>query len=318
MSELFLHTLRGVVPIFLVILLGMALARLGFFSDATKNDLTRLVFYVGTPCLIFRQIAASDLRKLVDPKYIVFLVCIVLAEIVLMWGLTFFVRDPKKRGAMIQLAYRSNFAIVGMPIAESLLSPTGVALTAVSLSFTIIIFNITAVIILSYYGAGERRFKPLLLGILKNPLIIAVLLGVIASLTGLVPPPGGILHKSLQNLGTIASSVGLLIIGASITFRGLSEDRFYIFYAVFLRAVVSPLFVLGVAILFGFRGDALSVLAVMSATPSAVNCFVMAKKMGVSENISAFGVSFTSLASLVSIFVSIFLLGATGLAPLNF
>lgn len=314
MLDVFLYTLKGVVPIFLVIFLGILLSRLGFFGEKTKDDLVKLVFYVGTPCLIFRQIASADLKSTVNPRFLIFLVSIILLEILLMWGLCFFIRDPKKKGAILQLAYRSNFAIIGMPLAENLLGAEGVALTAVALSFTIMVYNVSAVILLSYYGGGERRLRPVLLGILKNPLIIAVALGAVASLVGLPMPTDSIHYKTLQNLGTIASSLGLLVIGASITLRGLAEDRFYILYSVLLRCVVSPLFILGTAILLGFRGDALMVLAVMSATPAAVNCFVMAKKMGVSGNISAFGISFTSLFSLFSVFFAVFILKITQLA----
>lgn len=314
MLDVFLYTLKGVVPIFLVIFVGILLNRLHFFSETTKSDMIRLVFYVGTPCLIFRQISTADLHSVVSPKFLVFLVLAILAEILLMWALCFFIRDPKKKGAVLQLSYRSNFAIIGMPLAESLLSAEGVAMTAVALSFTIIVYNVTAVILLSYYGGSERKLKPVLLGIVKNPLIIAVVLGLIASLIKLPMGTGSIQYKTLQTLGTIASSMGLLVIGASVTLRGLREDRFYIFYSVFLRCIVAPAFILGSAILLGFRGDALSVLAIMSATPSAVNCFVMAKKMGVSGNISAFGISFSSLFSLFSVFASIFILKIAGVA----
>ena len=314
MLDVFLYTLNGVVPIFLVIFLGILLARLGFFPSEVKSKLVSLVFYVGTPALIFRQIASADLRAAVSPRYLLFLVLIMLVQIPLMWLLCFFIRDPKRKGAVIQLSYRSNVAIVGLPLAERLMSPEGVTLTALSLSFTIIIFNTSAVILLSYYGGGERKLKPVFLSVVKNPLIISVIFGVLASLAGL-PMENGTIHvETLRSLGSIASSLGLLVIGASITLRGFTAERFCILYAVLLRCAVSPLFILGSAILLGFRGEVLITLAIFSATPSAVNCYVMAKKMGVSGTISAFGISFSSLFSLLSVFLSIFILKTTGLA----
>lgn len=314
MEQVFFYTLNGVLPIFLVIFLGVFLHRLGFFSPTVKSELTKLVFYVGTPCLIFRQIASTDLRAVVDIPFLVFLVSCIPALILVQWAICFFIRDPKKKGAVLQLGFRSNCAIVGMPLAINLMSGEGVALTAFALSATIILYNVSAVVLLSYYGGSERRLRPVLINILKNPLLISVVLGVIASLLGLPMDKGAFHYKALENLGTIASSIGLLIIGASISLRGLREDKGLIFYSVFLRCVFSPLCILGSAILLGFRGDALLALVIVSATPSAINSYVMAKQMGVSENISAFGISFTSLFSLVSIFASVFILKASGLA----
>ena len=314
MEQVFFYTLNGVLPIFLVIFLGVFLHRLGFFSPTVKSELTKLVFYVGTPCLIFRQIASTDLRAVVDLPFLVFLVSAIPALILLQWAVCFFIRDPKKKGAVLQLGFRSNCAIVGMPLAINLMSAEGVALTAFALSATIILYNVSAVIILSYYGGSERRLRPVLLNVLKNPLLISVVLGVIASLAGLPMDSGAFHYKALENLGTIASSIGLLIIGASITLKGFTDDRGLIFFSVFLRCVFSPICIIGTAILLGFRGDALLALVIVSATPSAINSYVMAKQMGVSESISAFGISFTSLFSLVSIFASVFILKASGLA----
>ena len=314
MLDVFLYTLNGVLPVFLIIFLGIPLARLGFFPEQVRDKLVSLVFYVGTPALIFRQLASSDLSAVASPRYLTFLLLIIPAEIALMWLLCFFIRDPKKKGAVLQISYRSNIAIVGLPLAEKLMSPEGVALTALSLSLTIIVYNVSAVVLLSYYGGTERRLAPVFLNVIKNPLIISVLLGTAASLLGLPMESGTFYFETLQTLGTTASSIGLLVIGASISFSGLRKDRLCILWSVLLRCFVSPAFIVGAAILFGFRGDALLALAILSATPAAVNCFVMAKKMGVSESISAFGISFTGIASLLSVFLSVFILKASGLA----
>ena len=314
MEQIFFYTLNGVLPIFLVIFLGIFLRRLGFFAPASKAELVKLVFYVGTPCLIFRQIASTDLRAVVDFPFLFFILAIIPALILVQWCLCFFIKDPKKKGAVLQLGFRSNCSIIGLPLAANLMSEEGAALTAFALSATVILFNVFGVIVLSYYGGTERRLRPVLINIAKNPLLISVVLGVIASLLGLPMKNGSFHYEALESLGTIASSIGLLVIGASITMRGLREDRGLILYTVFLRCILAPLFVIGSAILLGFRGDALMTLVIVSATPSAINCYVMAKQMGVSENISAFGISFTSLFSLVGIFTSVFLLKISGLA----
>ena len=157
--DLLLHTANGIVPVFLVIFVGMALNKLKFFSETTKDEIIKLVFYVGTPCLIFSSTAESDLYSVFDGKFILFTIALIIALVFLMILLCFPIKDPRKKGAVVQIAYRSNFAIIGLPIAMNLLSGDAVTLTAVTLSFVIITYNISAVTLLSYYGTSKKSFK---------------------------------------------------------------------------------------------------------------------------------------------------------------
>ncbi len=310
--ELIFETSNAILPVFIVILIGFILNKLHFFSESTKDEMIKLVFYVGTPCLIFDSIASADLSQNLSSAYFLFVAILILVLIALIIALCFFIKDKKKKGAVIQLAYRSNFAIAGMPIAMNLLDSAGVTLTAVTMSMVIILYNITAVMILSYYGSNKPRPSTVVLSVLKNPLIIATVISLLFALLKL--PVFPVVQKSVKTLGSIASSMGLVLIGASITLRGFQEDKIYILFAAFLRNIFAPAFVLTVAALFGYRGNHLLVLAVMSASPSAVNCFPMAKQMGVSAEISAYGISITSILSIFSIFISVYLIQFLGLA----
>lgn len=310
--DLIFETSNAILPVFITILVGFVLNKLHFFSESTKDEIIKLVFYVGTPCLIFDSIASADLSQNLNSAYFLFVAVLILVLIALVIALCFFIKDKKKKGAVIQLAYRSNFAIAGMPIAMNLLDPAGVTLTAVTMSMVIILYNITAVMILSYYGSNKPRPSTVVLGVLKNPLIIATVFSLLFALLKL--PVFPVVQKSVKTLGSIASSMGLVLIGASITLRGFREDKIYILFAAFLRNIFAPAFILTVAALFGYRGNHLLVLAVMSASPAAVNCFPMAKQMGVSAEISAYGISITSILSIFSIFISVYLIQFLGLA----
>lgn len=309
---LFLETVHHILPVFVVIFLGMFLNKLRFFSPQTKDEIVRLVFYVGTPALLFRTIGLADLHQSFEPKLIVFFVCAILLYVALLIGLCTRVKDPSKKAAIIQIGYRSNFAIVGMPLAMNLMAEEGVLMTAIALSFVVIVYNTTAVVLLSYYGKKERNFKSLLLSVIKNPLIIGTLAGLVWSLLKLPMPI--LLDKSLETMGDIASSMGLLVIGATISLNGFQANRNYILTAVFFRNILAPLLFLTAAILLGFRGDYLMITAILSGSPAAVNCFVMAKKMGADPDISAYGVSLTALVSILSIFIAVYGLRLFGLA----
>lgn len=310
--NLFFETVNAITPVFVVMFLGLFLNQIGFFSQITKDEIVKLVYYVGTPALLFHTVAKADLSVALNPSLLVFVLCAILCYVFLLIGICFFIRDPKKKGAVVQIGFRSNFAIAGMPLAMSLMGEKGVLTMAIVLAFVTICYNTTAVILLSYYGNKTQKFSSLMLGVIKNPLIIGTVLGLLVSLFKI--PLSPILNKSLEFAGDIASSLGLLIIGANITLKGFHSNRGYILLAVFFRNILAPVLFLGSAILLGFRGDALIITAILSATPAAVNCFVMAKKLGVDPDISAYGVSLTCLASIASIFVCVYLLKLLGLA----
>ena len=217
------YTINGIVPVFAVIFVGIFLNKLGFFSENTKDEIIKLVFYVGTPCLIFMNIATADIYSCFDFKFEIFAVFLILTLLGLSIIFCSFIKDPSKKGAVVQIAYRSNFAIIGMPLAINLLSPSGVTLTAVTLSFAVVTYNISAVLLLSYYGGVERNIKSMLKGILTNPLIIGTLAGLVFAILKLPVPV--IFSKTLSTLGDIATCMGLIIIGASITINGFKENK---------------------------------------------------------------------------------------------
>ena len=305
------YTANGIIPVFLVIFVGMALQKAGFFSCVTKDEIIKLVFWVGTPCLIFENVSSSDLYAVFDFKFIIFTVSLIVCLLFLQIFLCFWIKDPYKKGAVIQIGFRSNFAIIGMPIAINLLSDTGVSLTAVTLSFVIITYNISAVVLLSCYGTTKKSFKSIFTGISKNPLIIGTVTGLIFALFKI--PVAPVFGKTISIIGDIATSMGLIIIGASISLKGFTSNKACILFSVFLRNFLSPFLFILIGAFAGYRDYHLMILAIISASPAAVNCFVMAKNMGVDSDISAYGVSLTSIISLVSVFVSVYIIKILGL-----
>lgn len=309
---LFFETVNAITPVFMVMFLGVFLNKIRFFSETTKDEIVKLVYYVGTPTLLFHTVAKADLSTSLDGKLLFFVIGAILCYVFLLIGLCRGIRDPRKKGAVIQIGFRSNFAIAGMPLAMSLMDQQGVLTMAITVAFVTICYNVTAVILLSYYGNPSKKKSNLFLDVIKNPLIIGTALGLLVSLCKMPLHP--ILDKSLEFSGDIASSLGLLIIGANITLKGFQANRGYILLSVFFRNVLAPVLYLGSAILLGFRGDALIITSILSATPAAVNCFVMAKKLGVDPDISAYGVSLTALLSIGSVFVCVYLMKLLGLA----
>jgi predicted permease len=147
--------------------------------------------------------------------------------------------------------------------------------------------------------------------IITNPLIIAVVIAVFLNLLDVVLPR--YLLKTISYISDIAIPLALLDIGASITFSSLSNTFSYALIATFLKIIFAPAVFTVIAFLCSFRYSDLVILYVLFASPTAVASYIMAKNMDNNAELAASIVVLTTLGSIVTIFVGIFILKSMGI-----
>ena len=127
----FLYSFNAVAPIFLIVLVGVILKRIGFVNDNFLDISEKLVFKVALPIMLFLEVARGSLSELTDGRLIAFCVITVTASFVIASLLAVFcIRDTTKRGAFVQGMCRSNFAILGVPLADNMFGEAGTTLIA--------------------------------------------------------------------------------------------------------------------------------------------------------------------------------------------
>ena len=152
--------------------------------------------------------------------------------------------------------------------------------------------------------------KKTLSGILRNPLIIGCFLGILCLLSGLcLPSP---VEQAVKNLGNAGSVTTLLALGASFEFSGVAKNRKAIIRCTLHRLVTAPLLAFAAAILLGFRGDALGVILVCLASPTASTAYPMALSCDSDHELTAQLVVITSLLCSFTLFCWIFFLKQLG------
>ncbi len=187
-----------------------------------------------------------------------------------------FVKDRSRRGVVIQGLYRSNFVIIGLPIAESL-AGGDLGPVAMLLAVVIPIFNILAVITLAVFNGKKPGLKEVVLDILKNPLIIGSAAGIAALLAGLrLPAP---LEKVVSQMSGATSPVLLFLLGAFFQFKGMRSHMRELAAVCAGRLVVFPALFLGLAVAIGFHGVELVSLTGVFASSTAIASFTMAQQM---------------------------------------
>ena len=216
-----------------------------------------------------------------------------------------FVHDPRKQGVMVQGIFRTNFAILGIPLMEAMFGQSGMAAVTLALPVVIPLNNVLAVVALASCSGKKPSVKKLLRDILTNPLIVASALGGLLLLLHVQLPT--MLEKVCSQIGGIASPLSLLVLGASLRWQGVKDNRRELCWTVLLKQAVIPFIMLCLAVLLGFRNEELGVMVILFGAPVAVSSYPMAEAMGGDGPLAASQVVLTTIFSMGTLFVLIYL-----------
>ena len=301
-----------VLPLFLCILLGYFLRRIRMVDTPSLNTMNKLCFKVFLPIYLFNNIATTNLSAAFNGKLLAVAYLGVLAQFVLLMLLIpWLEKENPRRGVLIQAMFRSNFALFGLPLALSLCGTEKVGPTSILVGLTVPLFNILAVVSLESFRCGRPSMKKMAKGIVTNPLIIASLLGIAFNLLDFTLPSA--VQKSVNDLGGVATPLSLVALGGSFTVSKVKEYKKQLTIGVLGRLVLSPLLMVSVGILLGFRNELLIPLLIMSGAPTAVSSFPMAQQMDGDGELAAGLVVFTSGFAIFTMFVWIFVLKQMGM-----
>ncbi len=307
----FLMAGQVILPLLILMLLGVFLRKTGLMDVATYKKLNTLIFKVFLPPLIFYNVYKSELEVAFDGKLILFSVLSVLALFfVLVLLVPMLEKDNKRRGAIIQGIFRSNFVIFGVPLTTALMGDAAAGKVAVVVAFVVPLFNFLAVISLEVFRHGKPDIKKILKGIVTNPLILASLLGILTTAIGLKLPR--VLETAVSDVAKIATPLALIVLGASLDFELLKANSIRVLLVTAARLVFVPLVFLGIAILLGFRGVDIAILLSVFASPTAVSSYAMAQQMGADDALAGQIVASTTAFCIFTVFLFVFGLNLIG------
>lgn len=271
--------LTAILPIFLITAVGYASKRFGVIREDEVPRINAVAFKIFMPVMCFYNVYTSDRSSALRPGLMLFTVLAILAVYGLSLGYaTLFVPERAKRGVVIQGLYRSNYVILGMPLAAGLTQDGDIGVAAVMGAVVVPIFNVLAVISLEAYNGTKPDWRKLLGNIAKNPLILGNALGILFLLLKLrLPAP---VEKAVQDMTRVTSPLMLFLLGAFFRFNGVREHRKELIAVCLGRLVLIPALVLGVAVALGFREIELITLLATFASSTAVSSFTMAQQLG--------------------------------------
>ncbi len=294
-------SVNAVLPMFLMMATGYLTRALGVLDREDTPKINRIAFRVFLPCLLFYNIYCSDLSSAVRPRLIAFAVvgvlavfaCAVLAVLQL---------EPEndRRGVLIQGIFRSNFVIMGLPIAEALVGGEKLGPIAILIAIVVPLFNFLAVVALEVFRGGRPKLGEVVVQILKNPLIVSSVIGIAFLLLRIRLPHA--IEQAVSGLGSVATPLQLFLLGAFFRFDGLRRYRRMLTAVTLVKLVVTPAVMLSAAALLGFRGVEFVALIGIFASPTAVNSFTMVQQMGGDSELAGDIVVTTSAFCMLSFF----------------
>ena len=313
MAENLILSINIVLPLLLLMLAGCAASRAGLCSGTTITQMNNVCFRLFLPILLMNNIRRADLAEAEGLSVLLYaMIGLVLLFIVLMALVPRLVKADAQRGVVVQALFRSNYALFGMAVLASMYPGETLTLPSLMIPATVPVYNVLAVICLEAFRGGSVSPAKLITKIAANPLILGSLLGIVLMLLG--NPLPVFLDEALLDLGGIATPLALFILGASFRLEALRGNGRLIGAVTLGKLVVVPLAMLLPAILIaGYRGQALASLLIAFGGPIAVSSFTMAQQMDGDADLAAELVISTTIFSVFTLFVFIFVFKTLGL-----
>ena len=308
-----IFALNTVLPLFLVLLAGYILKKIGFLADGFVPTGNKLVFYVALPCSIFLSVYNTEIGELLDWGFALYATGISVLAFLGIWLVaSFFIKDKPMLSAFAQGAFRGNFAFLGMPLLISLAGEAGQIRAALIMAFVLPVYNICTVVLLAACANTDKKITPLtiLLPLAKNPIIIAVFLAVGFRLIGLSLPIS--IARTVGYGGNMATGLALICLGAGMRYDGFDAKFKYAFIASLVKVIALPvIFGLG-GYMLGFRGYDIAALVILGGIPSAIAGYAMAVEMGADGYVAGTIVALSTLFSAFTLTIFVYLLRMFG------
>ncbi len=308
----FITALAVTGPTYLWLLSGVVARRLDWVDDQLVMWASQFSFRLGMPLVLFYGASRVDYSTLLQARYLLAGVTATLLVAVLA---SFWARlrgfERGEAGQFVQGSFRSNLGIVGIALCANAYGDDGLALAALPVAVMTILYNIIAVIVLERSHGGSRGVAGILRGVLGNPLIIGIALGILVSVLGLELPT--LVQRGVSYSSSLILPMALVTIGASLSLKVLRESGRITIDTLYWRHLISPLTGVGIGIAWGVFGAEMGVLFLLLSSPIANASFVMVVAVGGNGGLAANLIVLSTLVSGVTTTLGFALLNALGL-----
>ena len=298
--------LEQMAILFIIIAIGYIANKTKVMSPEADKAITKLVINVTMPCMILNSVWGDRIDMSISD--ILFFVAMIVASFFIAMAIAFiFVKlkrgDKTDNGLICYLSSFSNVGFMGLPIALAVFGESSLFYVAL-FNIPYAVMGFSAGVLMISRGSGKIGLKKLLL----TPPLITVIIAIILYLLHINAPP--IIKSTASLVGNMTTPAAMLVVGsllASLPLKNVfSEARLYIVAGI--KLLVIPFAIWLIFKQFITNPLALGVLVLLSATPSPTIATMIAMEYGGNDRLASKGVFITTLFSVVTIPLIIYLL----------
>lgn len=312
MLQNFILCVNAVIPSAIYLIIGIILKVAGVVTDEEVKKFTHVVFVTLYPFIMFDNLYGKNIADNMDMKLGVYAVVFTALQFAASW--IFVCRIEKsnyERGAMIQALYRSNYVLMGFPIAVNLFGKGNITAVAIIMMLVVPFYNISAVVLFETFRGGKVDIGHMLKRILTNPIIDGGIAAFIVMALGITLPSPVV--NTITTLSDATAPIAMILLGAALNIKDFSSDRRRIAICTVGKLIVFPAIGITGAVLLGIRDVQLIAVTLMVAAPVALASYAMASSMGGNGKLAGELVVVTTITSCFTIPIFLFILKTNGL-----
>lgn len=298
-----MNILSIISPLIFLAVLGYVIAKHQWLSTEQFSGLSKATFSIFIPAFLFYQMATANLNSQLEPQLFASFYLPVLASFAIGFALNHFFHAHYKgqRAASAVFALGSSYSntiIVGLPILLLAIGETVLPIIFLIVTFhSAMLFALTSAIATIQ---GKMNWQSFIKQTITNPLVAAILSGLLFNVSGLSLP--NVVEQSLQLLGQPAIPLALIALGASIAKYDIRGERRFIALASIVKLIVLPMLVyITSQHIFKLSPLVVQVLVILSACPTGVNAYLIAQMHQVHRKAVASTVVASTIASVITL-----------------
>jgi len=299
------------VPVFILIGIGWFLQQKNRLSDQTLKENSYLLYWFAMPATLLRGILSADVSVFQNAVFLVAVWSPYLVMLAVVW-MTARGKDTRERFAVLMLcSVRGNHFFVGIPIVSLAMGQRGVEVGTLILALAMVVMQLFSIgsSQLALYGTVSRKtIKNTAVQLLKNPLFLACFLGLFLVYAGLNHLPSW-LNATLGILADVSTGLALITIGAGMRLQNLFKTVASVWKITLFKLGVCPAVTYVIFAGLGLSQDMVQAGVLLAGMPVAVNTAIVAQEMGMDGAYCATGIAVTTLLSLFTIPLWVYLLG---------
>lgn len=292
--------LASILPVFLIILLGVAIRHYAWLPEAFFPSIERFSYFIAFPALLFAGTARLNFEggQVGELALATLLPTFIIVGVTLLALLAAPRLPDASRSSVVQGAMRPN-TYFGIAVSTLFFEPQAASLVMLALALCLPVVNVISIVALSWWSGSKTDFGKVARTLATNPIILSTLAGVLASVSGVALPLP--LMNTLDILGKAALCLGLICVGSGLVFTLEGARPLTLTLTSALKLVALPLLAAQVCLLFGVSAPVALAATFYCALPTAPNAYIMSKQMGGDARMMASLITLQTLLAAVTV-----------------